>query len=231
MPGPEYALIERTIPGDDSRPRDPEQVLLAYADREGLQVLDLGCGDGRAVDLVKRLRDAAYTGVDIEASPEVRSRMREDARFVTYDGVALPFADAAFDVVYSRQVFEHIRHPDTVAAEVCRVLKPGGVFIGSLSYLEPYHSFSIFNFTPYGVFRLLEDNGLHLRSMWPGAEGFSLMVRQMTNRRIGRLQLAYPLIDAIGTVARWSYRKRNYLKLRFAGHITFIAEKSATGGN
>jgi len=227
MPGPEYDLIERTIPGEDSRPRDPEQILLTYADGEGLQVLDLGCGDGRAVDLVKRLGDAAYTGVDIEVSPEVRSRMREDARFVTYDGVALPFADAAFDIVYSRQVFEHIRHPDTVAAEVCRVLKPGGVFIGSLSYLEPYHSFSIFNFTPYGVFRLLEDNGLRLRSMWPGAEGFSLMVRQMTNRRIGRLQLAYPLIDAIGTVARWNHKKRNYLKLRFAGHITFIADRPA----
>ena len=76
------------------------------------RLLDLGCGDGRALDVLPAIAPGLdYTGVDIETSPEVDSRTRSDARFVTYDGVALPFADASFDAVYSSQVFEHIRHP------------------------------------------------------------------------------------------------------------------------
>jgi SAM-dependent methyltransferase len=226
--GPEYRLIERTLPCGSSRSKSPETVLLTFRDRVGLEILDLGCGDGRAVELLAKFDSPRYTGVDIEASPEVGSRTRTDADFQTYDGQNLPFPDRTFDIVYSRQVFEHIRHPDNVAAEVLRVLKPGGSFVGSLSYLEPYHSFSIFNTTPYGVFRLLEDNGFVLRSMWPGVEGMSLFVRQLTNRRINQFSFVYPLIEIAGRLARWDHRKRNYLKLRFAGHITFLAERPVT---
>nr|WP_298898234.1 class I SAM-dependent methyltransferase [uncultured Altererythrobacter sp.] len=220
MLGPEFEQIQHTI--GLGGVRDPEHLLKQQSPST---VLDLGCGDGRAVELVRSI-GASYTGVDIEASPEVRARTRSDASFVSYDGQNLPFKDSSFDLVYSRQVFEHVRHPDQVAAEVQRVLKPGGKFIASLSYLEPYHSFSIFNFTPYGVYRLIEDNGLKLEAMWPGADGLSLIVRQLTNRRMSKFPVIYPMIDLIGTLASWDARKRNYLKLRFAGHITLQATKS-----
>ena len=39
----------------------------------------------------------------------------------------LPFADASFDAVVSTSVFEHLKQPDRAAAEVARVLRPGGV--------------------------------------------------------------------------------------------------------
>lgn len=190
------------------------------------RVLDLGCGDGRGVDVVRAcLPDAQYDGVDIEQSPEVSSRSRDDARFHSYDGVNLPFDDKTFDIVYSRQVFEHVRHPDRLAAEVCRVLKPGGAFVGSLAYLEPYHSYSIFNFTPYGLFRVGEDNGLRVREMRPGVEGLSLIMRQMSMRRIRGFGIAYPLIGLLARLRSLGVRERNYLKLRFAGHICFAMER------
>lgn len=42
-------------------------------------------------------------------------------------GDPLPYADASFDLIVSHSVFEHIEKPREVAAELGRVLKPGGV--------------------------------------------------------------------------------------------------------
>ena len=92
-----------------------------------------------------------------------------------------------------------------------------------MSNLEPYHSFSIFNYTPYGVFRLLEDNGFDLMRLRPGPEGISLIVRQLTLRRIRNLRLVYPAISLAALIRGWDVRRQNYLKLRFSGHICFIA--------
>ena len=229
MLGPEYHLIEEAIPDDHARTSSAEDLLSGVLDARApgaLDILDLGCGDGRGLDLVRGFRpEARYTGVDIETSPEVNARSRSDGTFVTYDGVNLPFGDGSFDIVYSRQVFEHVRHPDLVTQEVRRVLRPGGIFAASLSNLEPYHSFSIFNYTPYGVFRLIDDNGLTLRTMRPGIEGTSLVVRQLTMRKISGFGVIYPGIAFAGRLRGWSPRRRNYLKLRFSGHICFVATR------
>jgi len=64
--------------------------------------------------------EATYVGTDLF-----------DLRFasVAADGCALPFDDAAFDMILSFHVLEHI--PDDAAAmrELRRVLKPGGMLI------------------------------------------------------------------------------------------------------
>jgi ubiquinone/menaquinone biosynthesis C-methylase UbiE len=39
---------------------------------------------------------------------------------VTFDGVNLPFGDDDFDLVYCKQVLEHVRHPEPLLAEVGR---------------------------------------------------------------------------------------------------------------
>ena len=46
---------------------------------------------------------------------------------------ALPFAESSFDAVLFTEVLEHvgITHPSKIVAEICRVLKPGGVLIFS----------------------------------------------------------------------------------------------------
>lgn len=49
------------------------------------------------------------------------------ARVVAGNAEALPFPDACFDAVLSSSVFEQLEHPDRAAAEVARVLRPGGV--------------------------------------------------------------------------------------------------------
>ena len=98
-------------------------------------------------------------GLDLPSSPEVDARARADAEFVTFDGERLPFGDGEFELVFCKQVLEHVRRPEPLLAEVARVLEPGGHFVGSTSQLEPYHSLSVTNFTPYGLARLMGENG------------------------------------------------------------------------
>lgn len=92
----------------------------------GRRCLDVGCGDGFVIGQNLAVRpDLCVTGVDIRdagpAFPEV-------ARFVRYDGYALPFADATFEVAVMNHVLEHVPEPLRLLREVHRVLVPGGRF-------------------------------------------------------------------------------------------------------
>src|SRR3954451_2809076 len=142
-------------------------------------VIDLGCGTGDSVVQFRNVNpDVRWVGVDIERSPEVALRRRTDAEFVTFDGVRLPFEDGSFDAVYCKQVLEHVREPGPLLAEVSRVLRPGGVFAGSTSQLEPYHSYSTWNYTPYGLSLLLSEAALSVIEIRPGIDALALIVHR-----------------------------------------------------
>ena len=197
-------------------------------------VMDLGCGSGDSVDLF-RAHDPAvdWVGVDIAASPEVLARQRSDARFVTYDGETLPFGDAMFDLIYSRQVLEHVRHPAVHLAEVCRVLKPGGAFIGSTSQLEPYHSRSLWNYTLFGFSELVAEAGLRLVELRPGIDGVTLTMRAHFERPkgfahwFGEESPLNALIEETGREAGHSAAQINLRKLHVAGQFAFLVRRPA----
>ncbi|SFI50162.1 Methyltransferase domain-containing protein [Paenibacillus sp. UNC496MF] len=100
--------------------------------REGMRVLDLGCGPGGdLLALGKRLRDASYDGVDASAAAiaEAEAAAAGDGRFRfrTMDiSAGLPFEDGCFDAVYSINLLECIVDKAALLREIHRVLKPGG---------------------------------------------------------------------------------------------------------
>ena len=101
---------------------------------EGARVLDVGCGLG-AVDilLVERFGAAHVTGIDVEAPLVASAAARVEAEGLA-DRVSIrivqpgpfPFADGAFDVVFSKDSMIHIPDKPALYADIFRVLAPGG---------------------------------------------------------------------------------------------------------
>lgn len=122
-------------------PGGPEEValLLSGSDIRGCHVLDIGCALGAVDELLMGAHGAgSVTGIDIDpamlAQMEARIRRAGLESRVRGQLVApgpLPFADASFDVVFSKDSLVQIPGKAALFAEVHRVLKPGGRFIAS----------------------------------------------------------------------------------------------------
>lgn len=72
---------------------------------------------------------------------------------VVGDAHRLPFRDGLFDRVFAFNVFEHLRDPRAAAAEIRRVLKPGGAVSIHTAFLQTLHEapHHFYNATEYGV--------------------------------------------------------------------------------
>lgn len=233
-----YRLLHSTLPNDHARQMTAEKLVTELMPgTDDIRILDVGCGAGVSIDLFRGIAAARssrieWHGVDIDDSPEVRQRTRSDGEFRTFDGVVLPYEDASFDIIYSDQVFEHVRHPDALMLDIARVLKPEGLFLGSVAYLEPFHSYSIFNFTPYGLLQVCKDAGLSVVALRPGVDGWTLLLRHILRRPPffrffqERMSPLNALIEAGGRVVGLSPRHRNYIKLQYCGQFCFVATLS-----
>jgi len=106
---------------DDRRPAGP--------------ALEVGCGVGGNLAAITE-RGLATTGVDlsVRALREARSA-HPGVDVAVADGGRLPFRAASFGLVVVTEVLEHVRDPNSVAAEAGRVTRPGGLlFVTSPNY-------------------------------------------------------------------------------------------------
>ncbi|MBI4709280.1 MAG: methyltransferase domain-containing protein [Candidatus Portnoybacteria bacterium] len=104
----------------------------------GDKVLDLGCGNGRLLELFKG-KAIEYTGLDnSEKLTEIARAKYPVQEFLVFDGLEIPFPDNHFDKIFCIAVLHHIpsRHlRQEFLKEAKRVLKPGGKLILSTWYL------------------------------------------------------------------------------------------------
>jgi len=227
-----YKFFEDIVPGDNCRQTVDQHYVDRVMDAEEIKtVVDLGCGSGRTADGFKEKNpDIRWIGVDIESSPEVEARQRTDVEFLTFDGIHLPFINDEIELIYSHQVLEHVREPKELLAEVKRCLKPGGYFIGSTSHLEPYHSYSYRNYTPYGFVELIKESGLRVVELRPGIDAFTLFMRKaMGNPGFMNCFFAWEtpvnrLIGLLGFLSRKSPQEINLLKLMFCAQFCFMIQ-------
>lgn len=96
------------------------------------KVLDLGCGNGRLLQIFKEI-DIDYTGVDSsEKLIEIAKKTYPSTKFQVADALHLPFPTNHFDKIYSVAVLHHIPSEEfrlQFLEGVRRILKPGGLFI------------------------------------------------------------------------------------------------------
>jgi SAM-dependent methyltransferase len=118
---------------------DEVRAILSGEDLARKRVLDIGCGAGGAALLLVREYDVAeVVGIDVvpllvEKARRLSSRTGLGDRIVVklVEPGRLPFEDGAFDAVFTKDSLLHM--PDKLAAfrEIHRVLRPGGLFLGS----------------------------------------------------------------------------------------------------
>jgi len=102
------------------------EALAAIAEARPRRVLDAGCGTG---DFARAIAAPEVVGVDLSPAIVERARARGvDAR--VGDIQELPFADGDFDLVVCNWVLYHLPELDSGLAELARVLRPGGHFVG-----------------------------------------------------------------------------------------------------
>jgi ubiquinone/menaquinone biosynthesis C-methylase UbiE len=106
---------------------------VAWLAGEGASVLDVGTGPGvLLVELAELRPDLRLTGLDLSADMIAAARRKlvrygDRASAVTGDVADLPFEEASFDLIVSSVSLHHWSQPGDAAAELARVLRPGGV--------------------------------------------------------------------------------------------------------
>jgi len=107
--------------------------VIGEADLRGKAVLEVGSGRGGGASFIARYHaPASVVGVDFSPAAVAFSARVHHAQNLTFrqgDAEALPFPDGAFDAVVNVESSHCYGSMDAFLAEVCRVVKPGGVFL------------------------------------------------------------------------------------------------------
>jgi len=113
-------------------------------DRKPADVLVIGSGD-------RHLRYGAVSELPQVRILEVDVSL-EGAPALVCDAHDLPFEDGAFDLVVCEAVLEHVFDPKRCAAEMHRVLRPGGLVFATTPFMQQVHmgAFDFFRFTRSG---------------------------------------------------------------------------------
>lgn len=107
------------------------EIIARVPDAKGQRILDLGCGNGNILKTLKERIPAEYYGLDISEKmiEEAKKRLGKTALLAVGDAEQLPYADLFFDVVICNASFHHYPNPEKAAAEMERIMKPGGLLI------------------------------------------------------------------------------------------------------
>ncbi len=136
-----YGLLEAVWGEGYLSPGGPQEIalLLHGVDLTGREVLDVGCGVG-GIDLLLAREYGAQrvVGIDVDEAlvqqahaRGTKARLSDRVTFLAVAPGPLPFPANSFDVVFSKDSILHIADKEGLFREVCRVLRPGGLFVAS----------------------------------------------------------------------------------------------------
>lgn len=102
---------------------------------ESLETIDLGCGSGRYLKLLKERGAARVTGLDL-SSEMLHEAFRVSPNLIQADLEALPLPSQAFDLAICGLAVGHLSNLKKYLSESARILRPGGFLL--YSDLHPF---------------------------------------------------------------------------------------------
>lgn len=184
------------------------------------KVLDLGCGPRDQAAPIEYLGHQ-YVGIDYSNT----------AADILADAHTIPFKDETFDCVLSYAVLEHLHNPFVAITEIERVLKPGGVYVGTVSQGEPFHG-SYFHHTSWGMISLISSvSKLEIKKLWSAEDTLSSLAQMGRYPKVIKFILG--LIDKLHTSVpqlaprkmKWPEKEQQLDKLHATGSICFVIQK------
>ena len=151
--GPRMKYSSGYWPREDTTFEESEEAMLALTCeraelRDGLDVLELGCGWGSlTLWMAEKYPASRITGVSNSATQkahidaEAARRGLGNVRILTVDMNVFEAGDGGFDRVVSVEMFEHMKNYQLLMAKVARWLRPGGkLFVHIFTHREfAYH--------------------------------------------------------------------------------------------
>jgi SAM-dependent methyltransferase len=170
------------------QPRYRWTVETFLADAAGKAVLEIGCGDGGCIDLLRETSRVA--GVDASETGVARCRARGlPVVLADVSTDRLPFEPDSFDAVVCLETLEHLANPQHALDEITRVLRPGGRLVCSIPNPRighPYLYPGLFTFENFR--RFLEQNGFVIERVapWGWAPRESVLPAGLRGNRLAR---------------------------------------------
>jgi 2-polyprenyl-3-methyl-5-hydroxy-6-metoxy-1,4-benzoquinol methylase len=103
----------------------PEYILRSL--NENTVLLDVGCGNGKFLDEIKKITNTQVCGLDI--SKTAVETAKENFNLDIFHGIVTesPYENNSFDLITAWQYLEHVHHPLEVLQKFHRLLKPNGI--------------------------------------------------------------------------------------------------------
>lgn len=190
---------------------------LASVDSTVGDVLDVYCGSRPYDDLLPA--GSRCIGLDVVGNPYGVADVVSDE--------FLPFEDASFDLVTCYEAFHYVEDPRHGAAEIRRVLRPGGAVLVSVPLVWEYDR------------RILEHRftGPELRALFDGWDdvrvvengGRVVVWATLTGSLLERVRRRIPDLLGVGRAARWAFDPFYVVLNLVAGALDTLDERHSEG--
>lgn len=134
------ALHSTGINGDNAAARETFELYCRFVPIVDQRILELGPGQSpQVLELAKANGAKTCAAVDTHVYRIAEAARGRGIEVKAYDGVHLPFSGASFDVIWSSDVFEHVRRPEPLLRDAFRVLRSGGRFLARVDLRDHYY--------------------------------------------------------------------------------------------